>query len=188
MFSLKLQPNEKLIKIYRQTPLVLSKFFLIYFLAIFIPWFFLHKYELDAKFSKILYLWTTLFLILAMRKYLLWMLNSYLLTNARLIEFLYFGILHKKVLETPLERILNISFETKGFFPSILNFGDVFVQIIGLSEPLILKKVKNPAQVKDFLWKIHTQTALKKPESISFQKLAQVQQKENPEVKKPKIV
>jgi hypothetical protein len=59
--------------------------------------------------------------------------------------------------ETPLERILNVSFQIKGFWQSLFRFGTVEVQAAGLTNPLTLKNVSQPDKVKDFLWKVHNQ-------------------------------
>jgi hypothetical protein len=56
--------------------------------------------------------------------------------------------------ETPLERILNVSYQIKGFWPSLFRFGVVEVQAAGLADPLSLKNISQPEKVKDFLWKI----------------------------------
>lgn len=141
---------------YRQTEFVLVKTVLWVFLLIYGPWFFLIKYELDSRYRVLLFFWTLAILIYAVGKYLLWLVNVYVLTDKRLISFEYKSLFNKSVLETPLDRILNVSFTSKGVMASLMNFGDVFVQVQGLPEPMVLKKVKDAGKVKDFLWKAHS--------------------------------
>lgn len=175
MFSISLKDNEKLIKIYRQTELVLVRPVLEIFALIYIPWTFLIKYDLHIKYRKILLVWTIAIALYAIYRYILWLLNSYVFTNQRLINATYHNIFHKQVIETPLERILNISYQTKGVFQSLFNYGDVVVQIVGLTEALVLKNVRKPSDLKDFIWQIHIQTKPKNGSALPTD-LAELQQ------------
>ena len=155
MFKFELVQNEKLIASYRQSEAALIKTGVITPLAIYIPWYFLLKYELAANFVTWLSLWTAFVLIYALNSYLLWLLNCYLVTNKRLVVIRYKSLLTKQVLEAPLERILNVSYSSSGLMASLFNFGDVLVQTAGLTEPLQLARVSEPGKIKDFIWQIH---------------------------------
>lgn len=156
MFKFNLQPNERLLKIQRQAEIVLVKPVLAIFILIYGPWAFLLKYELHASFSRILLLWTALIIAYALYKYVLWLINIYVITDKRLIAVNYKSLVHKIVLETPVDRIHNISSETKGFVKSMLKIGDVIVQVASLTQPMVLKNLKHPDEVKDFLWRVHS--------------------------------
>lgn len=156
MFKFKLQPNERLLKIHRQAEIVLIKPVLIVFILLYVPWTFLIKYELYIRFNRILLFWTLLVGVYAIYKYLLWLANVYIITDKRLIAINYESLIHKIVLETPLDRIYNISAETKGLARTLLKIGNVIVQIATLSAPMILHNLKHPEGVKDFLWQIHS--------------------------------
>ena len=157
MFKFDLLPDEKVVNIYRQTEAVLFKPVLIIFALIYFPWYFLIKYELVSNFERLLLFWTFLVLIYGIHTYLVWLLNAYIVTDKRLINIAHKSIINKRVVETPLERILNVSFQIKGVWQSLFKFGTVEVQAAGLSDPLSLKNVSQPDKVKDFLWKIHNQ-------------------------------
>lgn len=159
MFKFDLQQNEDVINIYRQTEAVLFKPVLMVFALIYFPWYFLIKYELAATYDRLLFFWTILVVFYAVHKYFVWLLNAYIVTNKRLIKIEHKNILNKKVLETPLERILNVSYQIKGFWPVLFKFGTVDVQAAGLTDPLSLKNVTQPEKVKDFLWKMHNQSS-----------------------------
>jgi len=161
MFKLDLLPNEKILNLYRQSETVLFKPVLIVFVLIYFPWYFLLQYDLITKYPRLLFFWTVLVLFYALYKYLLWLLNLYIVTNKRLVSINYQGLLNKKVLESPLDRILNVSFSQKGFWQSLFSFGTVETQVAGLSEPIVFQNVSKPSQVKDFLWQVHN----KKPEN-----------------------
>lgn len=137
---------------YRQTETVLFKPAIILLVCIYIPWYFLLKYELAATYISWLIIWTVLLFLYGLNQYLVWLLNVYIVSDKRIISINYKTLLNKTVLESPLDRILNVSFSVKGFWQALFQYGSVEVQAAGLSQPIILKNVSEPSKVKDFLW------------------------------------
>ncbi len=135
----------------------LDKVFKVLVVLIFIyaPWAFFIKYELHTRFQRILLIWTAFIIFYAVYQYLLWLINVYIITDKRLIAVNYQSLIHKIVLETPIDRIHNISAETKGLTRSLLKIGDVIVQVASLTQPMVLHNLKHPEEIKDFLWKTH---------------------------------
>lgn len=161
MFHFDLLENEKLIAIHRQTEWVLARTVFIVFVLIYLPWFFLIKYEMVAGYVKLLASWTVAVFLYAVYKYLLWLLNVYILTDKRLVSVRYFSLLRKKVLESPLDMVANVSFSTSGIASSMLDYGDVLVQVANLADPVILENVRNPARIKDSIWKLNNKNRRK---------------------------
>jgi hypothetical protein len=147
--------DEQHLNTYHATEMVLVKPVLIILAALYIPWFFALKYDVALQYKTWFILWTLIVLGYGVRSYLIWSLNRYVITSKRLVRLLHQGIFRRVVMETPLERILNISFKTTGLWSSLFKFGDVEVQVVGLIEPIILKSIKHPQQVKDYLWQLH---------------------------------
>jgi len=158
MFKFDLQPNEKVLNIYRQTESVLFKPVVIMLVLIYIPWFFLLKYDLVSNYLRLLVFWTTLVFIYGLVKYLIWLLNVYIITDKRIVVVSYQSIFSKTVSEMPLRSLLNAGFEVKGFWQSILSYGNVEIRAQGLPHPLVFKNVRQPAVIKDFLWSLHGQS------------------------------
>jgi hypothetical protein len=104
-------------------------------------------------------------------------LNSYLITSQRLVVVIYRHLFSKQVIETPIERILNISFKRHGFWASMLNFGEVVVQVVGLIEPIVLKKVRHPELIKDYLWQIHIALVPKPDKAFNPDEIEKIQQR-----------
>ncbi len=100
-----------------------------------------------------------------------------MVTNQRVIDIVYHHIFQKEVFETPLERILNINYKQKGFFQSVLNYGDVEVQIVGLVDALVFKRVRNPNKIKDILWQTHKEVAQTTKSEFRTEDIPQIQQK-----------
>jgi hypothetical protein len=80
------------------------------------------------------------------------LLNVCLVTDKRVMIIKYHSLFNKKVSESPLLNILNVSFTTKGFWQTLFKFGSVDIQTQGLAEPLTFKNVANPSKIKDSLW------------------------------------
>jgi uncharacterized membrane protein YdbT with pleckstrin-like domain len=152
MFKLKLHPGEKALEMIRQTEMVLAKPCFIILLAIYIPWFFIFKYEVVGEYYKWVIAWSIFWLLYGIYKYILWLLNVNIITNQRVVSFVYKGLTHKQVSEAPLDRITNITFTTKGLLASLFNFGTLEIHLAHIPEPLRLPKMRKPEEIKDLLW------------------------------------
>lgn len=155
MFKFDLLENERPVALYRQAESVLIKTAFLIFVCIYFPWFFLLKYEMAGTYLRLLLFWTILVSLYALNKYILWLINCYVVTNKRLVILNYKSLFNKSVLESPLSRILNVSYTSQGLFQALFGFGDVQVQVEGLAVPLELKNVSKPSELKDFLWQKH---------------------------------
>lgn len=140
---------------YRESMLFLVEPLLLVIVAIFVPLYFLWRYELLSQFGIVVWVIAVIGLCWFLRDAMIWYRNSYVVTNQRLIIFDHEGLLKHAVIETPLERVLNVSFRTTGVLSAIFDFGDVEVQVVGLVEPVILKHIPNPSEIKDYLWDLH---------------------------------
>ena len=140
---------------YRQSVLFLVEPLLLVIVAIIVPLYFLWRYELLSSFGSIVIIIAVVGFLWFIRDALIWYRNCYVLTNQRLIIFDHEGLLKHAVIETPLERVLNVSFRTTGVLSALFDFGDVEVQVVGLVEPVILKHIPSPADIKDYLWEMH---------------------------------
>lgn len=150
---------------YRESMLFLFEPLIVVLLAVFLPLYFLWQYELLSQFGSVIIFVAVIGIGWFLRDAMIWYRNSYVLTNQRLIIFDHEGLLKHAVIETPLERILNVSFRTTGVLSALFDFGDVEVQVVGVVEPVILKHVPNPAEIKDYLWDLHKRN---NPRSISL--------------------
>lgn len=140
---------------YHEAGVVIMKPVLIALAVFAVPWYFALRYGITGRFRIILLLIGMGALIYAMRALIIWRLNSYIITNKRLVKLSHDGLFKRTVIETPHERILNVSYKTTGLMSVLFRHGDVEVQVVGLVEPIILKNIERPAAVKDYLWQLH---------------------------------
>ncbi len=144
--------------IYHQSIFVLLKPIAITLLLILVPWYFVSQYSADSL-RRLLMFWSAAVFIYLIRTVVIRQLNSYVVTNKRLLKMSHDGLFKRTVVETPHERILNVSYKTTGLQSVLFRYGDVEVQVVGLVEPIILKDISHPAAIKDYLWQLHTRVA-----------------------------
>ncbi len=92
----------------------------------------------------------TLFYYLVVFSYILvnfmkWFYNIILITDRSVVDIDYDGLLHHDVAITNFNLIQDVNYTKTGFFRSLFNYGDLFVQTAGGKENLEALGVPNPA-------------------------------------------
>jgi uncharacterized membrane protein YdbT with pleckstrin-like domain len=153
--AVKLRDMEHIDAVFRQSKWVLIHPILANLVTVALPWYFILRYEIGGWIPTVLMLWSVIVALHLARELFLWYMNTYIVTNQRLLHWDQTSIFNRTVIETPHERILNVSYKTKGVLSSFLGYGNVEVQVVGLMEPMIMKNVAHPQEVKDYLWQMH---------------------------------
>lgn len=83
----------------------------------------------------------------AFYRFIFWYCSVYLLTNERIIDFDFRGILHKEISYAKLAQIEDISPKMIGFFGTFFNFGNVYIQTAGVKPEFEFEKVAKPDDV-----------------------------------------
>jgi len=101
-------------------------------LAFFVPMFwgeFPMIKMLDANTFFILsVVWYSALLFYVIQNFLLWFYNVYIVTNERLVDVDFFGLLYKNINVTQIGRVEDVNYSQRGIFSSFFNYGDVVVQ------------------------------------------------------------
>lgn len=161
-----LKDMEHLRQIYRQSPFVLIHpiglssllFFIIGFIAI--------RFSVQGPLRMVIYAAMTIIAFHAIKVLIIWRRNTFVVTNQRLLIYLQKGLFDQVVTETPHERILNVSYRTEGIVSNVVGYGDVVVQVVGLMEPMVLKNIAMPMEIKDYLWEMHKRLAEDKKNNV----------------------
>lgn len=95
----------------------------------------------------ILIFWYLLVFAFAIYKFIFWYFNVYILTNERIIDFDFRGILHKQTSFAKLNQIQDVTPKMVGFFSTFFNFGDIFIQTAGERQEFDFAKVPRPDDV-----------------------------------------
>lgn len=147
-----LKANEQVIKIIRRYPLTLGWWYLLSVFLIFVAFFLFYPLLRLGWWGLLVFL---LLLVtgaaIAVRKYIIWSLDIFLITNCRLIDFDQQGLFNKNVTETNFDNIQDISYNKKGIFATIFDYGNIVVKTASQNSNLEFYQVRFPAKVQELL-------------------------------------
>lgn len=153
-------------QVYRQSQFILFVPITVTVLLIIFLYILLELYGFSGLAKTVLLVTCILGIIYLSKKIIIWWFHQFVVTNKRLILYQHTGLFKQVVVETPHERILNVSYKTTGLFSTIFNFGDVIVQVVGLVDPIILQNISQPMAIKDYLWEMHKRLAQAQSEQV----------------------
>lgn len=79
------------------------------------------------------------------------MLDTWILTNERLVDVEQITLFSRRVSTLTLDRIQDITVEESGFLETFLGIGDVLIQTASEIEQFKVRGAKNPVQIKDMI-------------------------------------
>lgn len=82
-------------------------------------------------------------------RFVLWYFNVYILTNERIVDFDFKGLLNKEISYTTLTHIEDIEPKTIGFFGTFFNYGNVYIQTAAALPEFDFEKVPRPDSVAE---------------------------------------
>lgn len=147
--------NEEKIKVLHKHPITLVKVILDIFLWVIIPLaiiaaFFHFGTWIIALFCVYLVVGVTY----GVMEWLNWYNDVYVLTNERIIDVEQKSIFHKTVSEAGWDKVQDITFEIKGIFPTVFEYGNVIVRTASTGDNIILGAVSRPQMVQQELLRI----------------------------------
>lgn len=84
---------------------------------------------LDANTAFVLsVVWYSALFFYVIQNFLLWFYNVYIVTNERLVDVDFFGLLYKNINVTQIGKVEDVNYSQRGIFSSFFNYGDVVVQ------------------------------------------------------------
>jgi uncharacterized membrane protein YdbT with pleckstrin-like domain len=162
---LQLDFDEKIILFLHRHPFVFFKKLIVYlglgalpFLAFFV----MTTYFSQVLENKIIYpllillasLWFIFIWISLFQAWVNYYFDIYVITNRQIINIDQNGLFNRTLSKQPLSRIQDISTESRGFFATILKYGDVHVQSAGAKDKFCFREIKNPYEVSQNLNKL----------------------------------
>lgn len=101
-------------------------------------------YVLVGMFGALYYLFLVILL------YGFWLdyyLDSFIVTNKRVVDIEQEGLFNRTVSEQPVDRIQDVTSEMKGVLSHIFRYGNVYIQTAGEEERFIFENVEDPELV-----------------------------------------
>lgn len=158
-------PKEKVLKIIRKDIFILLKkiaffvlltilpFILFFVIAMSQPQFLSGKitYPLMVLGTSAYYLFIWLFFFFSFIDYYL---DVWLITNERIIDIEQKGFFSRVISEHKIFRIQDVTSEVHGVFPTILRYGNVYVQTAGTKQRFNFRQIPNPNKIRDMIIKL----------------------------------
>lgn len=99
----------------------------------------------------------------AFANFLTWYYNVNIVTNERLIDIDWLGLLYRRHSSTQLERIQDVTYKQGGILDSFFDFGSVFIQTAGTEPNFEFEHIPKPNEVASQINKILEAKQIKKP-------------------------
>jgi uncharacterized membrane protein YdbT with pleckstrin-like domain len=109
----------------------------------------------EPEFQKLFFfLENLLFLFIWLFGFIIWIdvfFDVWIITDNRIVNTEQKGLFVRSISELKYERIQDVTVEVKGIIPTMLNFGDVFIQTAAETERFIFRQVPDPYKLKDMI-------------------------------------
>ncbi len=143
--------RELIIACFLLIPILLAAFFSSYLGGVIVQ-----RFILLVLFLILLYWWGWVFYIATM-----YYLNTWIITNYRLIESQQIGFFRRNYTEMSINRVQDVSVEVVGMFETFLNFGNIEVQSAGAEQKFKMLSVPEPLEVKESIMKLVEDSSIK---------------------------
>lgn len=80
-------------------------------------------------------------------------LDAWVITEKRIIDIEQRGLFHRQTSVIRMERIQDITIETKGIIATLLNFGDIHVQSAGETREFVIRGISKPRKARGIILK-----------------------------------
>lgn len=101
--------------------------------------------------------------------FLIWIdyyFDVWIVTDRRIINVEQKGLFSRAVSELEHIRVQDVTTDVKGFFPTLLNYGDVFIQSAAEKERFQFECVPNPYAIKDLVMKLQKEQARQETDEL----------------------
>ncbi len=99
----------------------------------------------------------------ALEAFFIWYYSVYLVTNYRVVDTDFNGLLHYTSTEAAMHQIQDVTHRQSGVWQLLFNYGNVRVQTAGSTEDITFERVPKPARVADVLTDL-----LPKPDDYTY--------------------
>jgi hypothetical protein len=175
--------DENIIKVlHRNWFDILQQFFIIFIMILalaggffLLPVLFPDVVQEQNSYNLFIFMESTFFLFLWIYAFFIWVdyyFDVWIITNERIINIEQKSLFVRSVSELKFERIQDVTVEVKGVIPTVINYGNVFVQTAGEKERFVFRHISNPYAIKDLIMSMQ-----KKQEAEETNELGEMIQK-----------
>lgn len=128
-------PEEEILLVVRQHPIVNVRWITIVILMWLVSWFFnLFPVfaELPMRFQIMTYLlWYLFMTAIFLQGFFDWYFDAFIVTDERIIDVDFKNLIYKNITYTKIDNIEDVTYSVSGFLPSLLNYGNLLIQTAG---------------------------------------------------------
>jgi membrane protein YdbS with pleckstrin-like domain len=95
--------------------------------------------------------WYLLIAAFVFTRFLGWFFNVGIVTDKRIVDIDFFGLLYKEITSADLNKIQDVSQQQVGAIRALFDFGDIFVQTASETAKIEFEAVPHPARVIDLI-------------------------------------
>ncbi len=152
------EPEEKIILLLRQHPIVNVKWFSLVIIMAIVP-LLLGGVPLLKDFPARFYLasiilWYLLTIAFAVEQSLAWLFNIGIITTNQAIDIDFFSLTNKRITEAEINKIQDVTSRFGGILQTFFNYGSVYIQTAGEKPELEFVNIPNPTLVADVIEKL----------------------------------
>ena len=150
--KINLKAGEEVIAVVRHFGLTLWPKILAVILLFTLPFFFIFPLFKWGYWGVALFLLPILLgVIFALKTFVVWYYNAFIITNKRVIDLDQRGFFERIVSEVALETIQDVSHRRKGIWQTIFRYGDVRIQVADTDTGLEIKNVRAPEETQQLI-------------------------------------
>ncbi|HNP89393.1 MAG: hypothetical protein BWY24_00295 [Microgenomates group bacterium ADurb.Bin219] len=124
-------------------------------LFFFLPWLFKYfpgYYLLPEKYQLAVFIgWYLLLAAFVFEKFLSWFFNVGIVTDRRVVDVDFFGLLYKEISDAELDKIEDVTLKQVGAIRTVFDFGDINIQTAGEKANIEFNDVPHPRRVVKLL-------------------------------------
>ena len=108
--------------------------------------------ELNISTVLVYFITTTMLLFLWIYAFFIWIdyyFDVWVITDERVLNIEQRGLFTRVISEVHLGRVQDVTTRVEGFVPTLLNYGDIFIQTAGEEKHFHFRNVGDPDQHKD---------------------------------------
>lgn len=151
-FSKNIKKDEKVVKLVRQFPAIYGMNFAISLFLIILSFFLIYPLvQLGAQGLILFGILLIAGIIYGIKTFYIYSLTAILITTKRIIDFDQKGLLHQQVSEACFENIEDISYNKRGIWATMFNYGSLAIQTAGEKANLEMHGVRAPEKIQSII-------------------------------------
>lgn len=120
-------------------------------------------------YSLLIFLESTFALLIWVYAFLIWVdyyFDVWIVTSERVVNIEQKGLFLRQLSELKYNKIQDVTVDVKGFFPTILNYGDVQIQTAGEESKFLFRQIPDPYGIKNIIMDLQKQHEAEKVSEI----------------------